>query len=752
MALENTHELRNFSAEDEDTKILQADSAKSTAQANMEFPDPAPRDDLNNEIIASREIDASAERPVTPTRTLNELPKHRPMTLEEFEGLQNASQTSVSQFDSSPAQFAGSFAPHPSHGTSTQSSPRPSLRSARSLRNEQEQEQEQRTVGYLHANGLELASTRSSTDSMLTSTSRGTTLTTKINRQLDIMANSQDETTTSTIFPERPLSPAHGPSVSTEEVRAAVTASRTRRAMAKMRIRGLDRRSTDDDATASTSNRDVLEASASFRAQRTREASNWFSGARASKSLPRRLEPHEGLQDPSRPSKSGSLRGQSSRSASFRLRNDRLPPAYILPTQETPHVVNSVTLLDHETVDERIPHGNLSLFPSLSSPVRLTAAPLIPDPDEDAPIPAPLNVAQRPPPDLTIDTTMSGTLSGSGEGSNRGSRFNEVLGEVDGGTRPDVPPKSPDRPSARNGALLSNRGSVVFPVPEPSPGPDAPPTKPVEPKTIPWMSGGVFAMVWLIVTALTLFGVWRTSRLSPPPACTSEQIQTCTPPSLSFVHTLRLNTTLPRVLQPYLSSLQLNDIEDLTLTDHGIEVSIQSGTDPLEVRGGLTMGTSLADDKVSVLSDIRYAGVIDGDGDSRMAKKRLGEMMKQAGHGNEHNGKIVKVVSAQGASREVTISKDGDSIGKVFLALWLACLLAAEIALLIYFWLLPLLRGVVLWMASFYWAKKEDGVVKGGEKSRKKAVLTASGLALRWVLAGALGAAAASGILIAFRT
>lgn len=337
----------------------------------------------------------------------------------------------------------------------------------------------------------------------------------------------------------------------------------TRRGLQKLKLRITERHSAGHHGPdASTSNPTSLESDIPFRARRTREGANWFAGSRASKTLPRGFEQTEGLTESSPARNHGSLRGFSSRLASLRLRNDRLPPGYAQP-HEQPLFVGSASVPYREVVGDMAPtcHG-LSISPSPdASFYRRIAAPLIPDPDEDADccISDPLSIAEGPQPDLTIDTTMSGALPVGSEPSNRESRFSEVIQEFDGDSRLSLPLESLGRPSGQNNALRSNRGSVVFPVPEPLPEQESPAVKSTskERNKSSWRKIGVLIVMWAMTFALTVHGVSRVSPLDHhPTACALEHLQTCTPPSLSFVHSLRLNTTLPKILQPYILLLQ----------------------------------------------------------------------------------------------------------------------------------------------------------------------------------------------------
>jgi hypothetical protein len=645
----------------------------------------------------SSEVGPLMEDPETPTKT----------SAHELEELQNESRTTVAQGSpsSSPSQFESSPLPPSPNPPSRRSLP--SGRSGSELRAlRDEQAQEQARVDYLQGVGLELASTRRSADH------------------------------------EQPSPAPPADSSGDEALRRSLDSNRRGRGLQRLKLRRIERRAAEHDGPdVSTPSPASLNSKTSFHARRTREGANWFAGSRASKTLPPGFQPPEGLAE-SVPSPLRSLRGSSSRSASLRIRNDRLPPGYIQP-HEQPLIVASASVPDREVVGETLATGHrLSLLPSLdASPERRTAVPLIPDLDEEIDqcmpaVPAPLIIPRRPPPDLTIDTTMSGALPASGKLSNRESRFSEVMEEVDDGARPGLPPKSPDRPSGRDSALLSTRGSVVFPVPEPPPEQEAPAAEsnPKKPKSTPWVANGVLAALCAIAFALTVFGVSRFSPLGRhPAACTLEQVQTCAPPSLSFVHDLRLNTTLPEALQPYLPMIQPNDVQDLSLTDGGVTVTSPDDVSSY-VRSALTMNTWLHE--VNLLSDIRYAGVIGGDANSRESEKRLDELMDRSADG--HDGGIAKFASAQGVSRDVSVSRDGGSVAQSFFALWLGCLLAVELSFVLY---------CAFALVRHCWLKSDAGV-KREEKSWKQETSTA----LRLVLAGAVGTAAASGILVAFWT
>lgn len=554
-------------------------ASETLAQVDTEFRDPVIREELYDSTSSS-EIGPLMEDPDTPTKT----------SAHELEELRNESRTTIAQgaSSSSPTNLESSPLPRSPEPSSSRSSPssKPSSE-LRALRDEQAQEQAR--VEYLQGVGLELASTRRSADHE------------KLSRTPS--ADSSED----------------------EALRQSLDS--TRQGLQKLKLCKIERRSTEHSGPdVSMPSPTSLRSKVSFRARRTREGANWFTGSHASKTLSYGFEPPEGLAESLPSRKNGSLRRHPSRSASPHLRNNRLPPGYAQP-HEQPLFVGSTFVPDREVVGEMIPIGHrLSLLPSLdASPERRIAAPVIPDPDEEADQCIPLIIPRTPPPDLTIDTTMSSALPQSGEPSNRESLFSEVMKDVDGGARPDLPPKSPVRSFERNSALLSHRGSVVFPISEPLAERDAltVKSKPNQPRETSWTTTGVLAIFWAMAFALTVFGVARASPLDRHPA--------------------------------------------------------------------------------------------------------------------NHGGRIARFTSAQGVSRSVPISRDRSPVAQLFFALWWGCLSAVELSLALFYAI-----AIVCHHLS-----ELDGGVQGEEKSWKQETLTASGLALRLVLVGALGTAAASGILVA---
>lgn len=143
---------------------------------------------------------------------------------------------------------------------------------------------------------------------------------------------------------------------------------------------------------------------------------------------------------------------------------------------------------------------------------------------------------------------------------------------------------------------------------------------------------------------------------------------------------------------------------------------------------------------VNLLSNIRYSGVVNGGANTRASKKKLNELTDY--RGVVHHGRIANVASAQGVSHDAPSLGDEASNAQLFFAIWLGCLLAAELSSLFY---------SAISTSWQYWLKPM-GDVQGGDKSWKQDVLDVFRLALRIALACAFGTAAASGILAAFWT
>lgn len=627
----------------------------------------------------------------------------------ELERLCNESRTTVARggSSSSPPRFE-SLPLLRSSNTPSRRSPSSSRSSNELQASQDETGQEQARVDCLRGVGVERATSRRSAD------------------------------------PEKPT-----PTDSSEGEALQRSLDNTRRGLQKLKLRKIERHSTGHYGPGeSTPNPTSLVSNIPFCAQRMREGANWFVGSCASKPLPHGFGQTEGLAGSSPSRNSGSSRACSSRSALLRLRNDRLPPGYAQP-HEQPLFVGSASVPHCEVVGEMALTGQgLSISPSLdASSERQTAAPLISDPDEETDhcIPAPLSIVERPPPDMTIDTTMSGALPVEGEPSKCERRFSEVMEEFDGDRRPNIPRQSSNRPPGRNNTLTSDRGSVLFPIPEPPSEQETPAveskskSKSKEREKSHWAKVAVLVIVWAITVALTVFGISRVSPLDHhPTACTLEHLQTCTCPLLSFVHNPRLNATLPKAPQPYLLLVQPKDVQDLILVDGGVAVTSPDRVSSLDLRGALTMDTWLQG--INLLSNIRYSGVIDGDANTRLFKKRLNELPDYRGAG--HHGRIAKFASAQDVGQDNLYLRDEASSAQLFFAIWLGCLLAVELNSGFYS---AIRTSWQCWL-------KPLGDVEGGDKSWKQDVLDAFGLAIRVVLACAFGTAAASGILAAFWT
>lgn len=222
------------------------------------------------------------------------------------------------------------------------------------------------------------------------------------------------------------------------------------------------------------------------------------------------------------------------------------------------------------------------------------------------------------------------------------------------------------------------------------------------------------------------------------------------PPSLSFVHDLRMNTVLPQVLHPYLASMQLEDMVNVDVTDLGLKLNVHgsTSTQQLQIRGGLVVGTFFVEQGARLLSNITYAGVVDGSGDEKSAGGSLDKLLQEARAGQLK--KANSMVSAQCVSSNATVLTEAET-SSVFVALWLACMLAVEATLLVLCAMAFVVRVTVMWFCEAHKPRSEvTGVMQGIESARKQGLLPLSALVLCWIVAGALGSALAVGILVAF--
>lgn len=483
------------------------------------------------------------------------------------------------------------------------------------------------------------------------------------------------------------------------------------------------------DATTSQLPEVRFKMRTSFERNRVAEADNWFN-ARTSKTLPRRLEPAGGLH--ALPS-SLEARERTPRATSLRIRNSRLPAGYVLPNESRPANVRGSSEITED------------LLMSVSPLERLISRDLILEPeDEDADIALPLNFV-RP---FQSAASRSGGINSQltlASTTPRNSRFSRVAeGEIDVAPRPRAPPKSRDR-NARNTVLLLNRGSVAVPVPRPV---DAPSHEHLAQRAVietenehrPWWFCLFSTFLWIASTSLTIFGIWQSLPLSSP--CSPNGEQLCTLPTLSFNHNLQMETGLPNICQLSLPLIQQMDVgavdikdQRLTLNSHGGD-----GRQQFHIRSHVLFGTKFVDND-RLLSNVTYVGVITGNEENRDAWGLMEKIMGDATA--EHSTEAPNMISAQSVSNALAASKTTSSTGHALLSFWLAGLLTVELtlAMLCLFVPLRLCRP----------RPRESSAVYQEGQSWQRKMLPVVAPAIRWLVAGALGSAAAGGILVAFR-
>ena len=478
------------------------------------------------------------------------------------------------------------------------------------------------------------------------------------------------------------------------------------------------------DATTSQLPEGRFKMRSSFERTRNAEAENWFL-ARASKTLPRQLESAGGLH--ASPSSLEPAAGErTSRAASLRIRNSRLPAGYALPNESRRASVGGPSEITEDLL-------------SSSSPLeRLINRELIPDPeDEDADLALPLNFVRlfQPVASRSGGIDSQPTLAGT---TPRNSRFSEVIeGEIDTAVGPRVPPNSQDR-TARNSVLLVNQDGVAVPVPRPV---DAPSHEHLAQRAVieteeqysPWWFCLLFTFMWLTSTSLTIFGISQSLPLSLP--CLSNEEELCTLPTLSFTHHLQLETDIPKTCRLSLLSVQKTDVgavdikdQRLTLNSHGGD-----GTQQFHIHSHVLFGTEFVDND-RLLSNVTYVGVITGDEEDRDAR-RLAEKIMGAATAEQYT-ETPQSISAQSMSNDLAASKTTSPTGHALLSFWLAGLLTVEMTLGMFCLLVPL--------------RLDSSVVDHEGQSWQAKMLPIAVLAIRWLLASALGSAAAGGILVAF--
>jgi hypothetical protein len=489
------------------------------------------------------------------------------------------------------------------------------------------------------------------------------------------------------------------------------------------------------DATTSQPPEWRFKMRTSFERSRNAEAENWFP-ARASRTLPRQLESTEGLHaSPS--SLEPAARERTPRATSLRIRNSRLPAGYTLPHESRPA---------NDGGSSEITEDLLSSFSPLE---RLINRDLIPDPeDEDADIALPLSFVR---PFQSVAPRSGGinsqlTLTGT---TPRDSRFSEVAGgESDMAVRPRVPPKSRDR-TARNSVLLVNQGSVAVAVPRPV---DAPSHEHLAQRAVietegelgSWSFCLLSTFLWIASTLLTIFGIWQSLSLSL--LCSSNGEQLCTLLTLSFTHNLQMGTELPKTCRLSLPSFQKTNGEAVDFKDQRLTlISHGDGRQQFHIRSHVLFDTKFVEND-QLLSNVTYIGVITGDEEDRDAQGLIEKIMGEVTA--EQSTEAPKMISAQSVSNDLaasktTSSKTTSSTGHALLSFWLAGLLTVELTLAMFCLLIPLRLCRP--------RPRESSVGDQEGQSWQRKILPIAALAFQWLVAGALGSAAASGVLIAFR-
>ena len=217
-----------------------------------------------------------------------------------------------------------------------------------------------------------------------------------------------------------------------------------------------------------------------FKAARALEAGNWFEGpGRGSQTLPlpRRFPIYEAVPEdlyalPPSCGNGASVLNELKfwrlpRSASLRIRNDRLPPAYIQPADRDLFEGAGVTVHKKKS-DEFVKR----ILDSVSPLATMGATPLIPDPDEDDDaVSETLTIDARKlsegrdqddgnprPSEFTADTAMNDALGNQEvlpSDPERNSKFSTNLEETNVGERPPIPMLNPNRPSRGNSAIVA---------------------------------------------------------------------------------------------------------------------------------------------------------------------------------------------------------------------------------------------------------------------------------------------------------
>jgi hypothetical protein len=203
-----------------------------------------------------------------------------------------------------------------------------------------------------------------------------------------------------------------------------------------------------------------------------------------------------------------------------------------------------------------------------------------------------------------------------------------------------------------------------------------------------------------------------------------------------------MGTDLPKTCRLSLPSFQKTNggavdfkTQRLTLISHGGD-----GRQQFHIRSHVLFGTKFVDND-QLLSNVTYVGVITGDEEDRDAR---GLMEKITGEVTaEQSMEAPKMISAQSVSNDLAASKTTSSTGHALLSFWLAGLLTVELTLAMFCLLVPL---------RLCRPRPQESSVGDQEgQSWQRKILPIAALAIRWLVAGALGSAAAGGILVAVR-
>lgn len=606
------------------------------------------------------------------------------------------------------------------------------------------EEQERTRAEYLQAQGFASADERSSNKSAAPSSKTGVP-----GKVKEI---------------EQRLRVSPQPAVAGVESTPDVTSSQSTDRLARFKVHTSRSRAIETAASSSRAQEDAtvpegspssgkFKVRTSFENSRTVEAGNWFT-ARNSKTSSPQSKPLDALRDSSsslETAKAVSVE-RPSRSTSLRIRNKRLPPGYNVPSDALVAAFTAASGGFAGPVAERV----------------LEAAPV------RRPIPRAQQVLESTSDsndrsDRLIWTTAQRSRSTWSHSGDFSSAFRSGIvsqltlpgsSQVEGGMieipkeedreiKLKLPPGSLDGASRRNSAFLSSRGSVLLAAPEPvvlrpMNAVDTGLVRKQDEESRPWRLKLVLALLWIILTALTIFGISKFAPLHHCPLEMSRGDKKCAPPTLSFKHNWRLEMDVPVILQPFMPSLQVASSGGVRIEDQGLKIDLHgySDTQNMHMHDRLLVGTLLGNTG-QMVSNVTYVGVINDSEDERGAQRLMDQIVREARSGRSVNS----AVNVQSRGSNAGLSKAKLLTGRVYLTLCCIGSLAVECTLLAFWLILPLACGVARWAHRCWVGKQRTRCASQNWRERwQREVL----LVLRWVLAGALGAAMAGGILVAF--